>query len=257
MSNAAILYLNLADDATLTPSSAQVQCPASLMQNPHVSRKWKTTASASEYLIVDLGSAQSIDTIYLLGCSLSASAVSRVRVSATDSSGAAGELYDSGDVTGAVDQNYGTQPVLLDAAVSGRYVRFDFADPGATDIQIGRLVIGLRTVFGINFGYNWQAQRVDRSVLTKTRGGQTQVFRDNAYRTIDLTFGFMSPSDRYGVVEAVDIACGASTDVLFIIDPESTNPARDSIWGLISDMTPAIQATLDIFTKQYKIEERL
>lgn len=257
--NAAAAYVNLLDTAAtvVSATSAQILTPPSLLLDPHVSRHWRGSGGISDDIIVDLGSTQSIDTIYGMGSNLTASGSTRLRVSSVDSTGAAGDEYESGAIVGKVDPNYGYAPFLLPTPVSGRYVRMGFSDASLSAIELGRMFIGLRTQFTYNFDYGWSIQRVDRSTRTKTRSGQTQVFRDNAYRTFDLPMNFVAPEDRYGLIEAMDIACGQNTDVLMISDPTSSNLGRDSIWGLVSDLTAIIQPNLAVFTKDYKIEERL
>lgn len=257
--NAAAAYINLLDAAAtvVSATSAQILTPPSLLLDPHVSRHWRGAGGISDDVIIDLGSMQSVDTIYGMGSNLSAAGATRLRISSADSTGVAGDVYDSSALTGLVDPNYGYAPFLLPSPVSGRYLRLGFSDASLSAIELGRMFIGLRTQFTYNFDYGWSIQRVDRSTRTKTRAGQTQVFRDNAYRTFDLPMNFVAPADRYGLIEAMDIACGQNTDILMITDPMSSNLGRDSIWGLVSDLTAIIQPNLAVFTKDYKIEERL
>lgn len=252
MANACIAYDNLADAATITASSAEVAAPVSNLQQSHVVRQWIGMGAGSDYLIADLGSLQSLDSIALIGVDAD---TGRVRVSSVDSSGATGDLYDSGSV--AVSAAYRQIVSLLSAAVSGRYVRIDLTRTSGDPVQAGRLFVGLRTQFSINYSFDWGKGWVDPSIRTRTAGGQTQVFDRTAYRTVDVVFGFLSRTQRYGIVEDIDRNCGLKRDVLLIEDPDSDNLARDTIWGLASELTPVVQPQLDTFSKQYKIEERL
>lgn len=254
MGNACIAYDNLADGAALSASSSAIQMPPTMLQNPHVTRKWRGGSSITDYVLANLGSLQSLDTIAVLGIN---AASAQVRVSSVDSSGAAGDLYDSGVV--AVDQDYVSIIDLLPAAVNGQYVRIDFTNPDGPFVEAGRLFIGVRTQFDINFNFGWGRGYMDRSIISKTRGGQTQVYDDVVYRTLDLTFGFASSNQRYGIIETIDRVNGTKTDVLMITDPDSDNLARDTIWGLVTDLTAvaSVAQIFDVFSKEYKIEERL
>jgi hypothetical protein len=156
-----------------------------------------------------------------------------------------------------VDQDYLQAIALLDAAVSGQYLRIDLADLSGDYVEMGRVFAGTVTEFDINFTYDWPITTVDRSLKNKTRGGQTQTFPDNIYRTIDVTFKFLSETERYGIVETIDRINGQHIDVLFVMDPDSTNLSRDFIWGLINTPTAVVQPTFDKFSKQYQIDERL
>lgn len=257
--NAAVGYVNLLDATatSVSATSAQILTPPSILLDPHVTRHWRGAGGISDDIIVDLGSSQSFDTIYGIGSNVTATGSARLRISSVDSTGAAGDVYDSGAVVGKVDPNYGYVPFLLPAPVSARYLRMGFIDASLSAIELGRQFIGLRTQFQYNHDYGWSIQRVDRSLKNKTRSGQTQVFRDNSYRMFDLPLTSVSSTDRFGVHEAMEIACGQHTDVLLITNPDSTNLGRESIWGLVSDLTPIIQPHLELFSKQFKIEERL
>lgn len=251
MSAAAIAWVNLADSGSVSASSQELLLPASNLQNPHVARKWRSlTASAS--FVITLAAAASIDTFGVFG--ISAETI-RIRASAVDTSGTAGELYDSG--THSVDDAYASFIGLKSVAASGLYVLVELATTSADYVEAGRVFVGARTQFPINFAYGWNRARVDRSIRTKTRGGQTQVFPDNMYRTLDVSFDYLDEDTANGVVETVDRVNGLQTDVLFITDPESSNLPRDSIWGLIAEATPLVNPSFAIRTKQYKIEERL
>lgn len=253
MGNAALLYRNLADDAVISASSELVLAPGSKVQNPDIARKWRS-ASSGDWLLADFGALTSMDTVAVIGLTAT---TCRVRLSSTDPTGVAGDIYDSG--VDAVDQDYLQAIVLIGAPVSARFLRIDLTNgtAGATYVEAGRLVAGLRSRFGINFGFGWSKGYVDPSILTKTRGGQTQVSAETSYRVLDLTFEMVSPSDRRGFIETVDRVNGKKLGVLFVLDDESSDLAFDTIWGLVSELTPVTQPYLDRFSKQYRIEERL
>lgn len=248
--NAYISYVNLADSSTLSASTSQLLMPISNLKVPHVGRRWRGNTVGGDYFVSDLGSLTTMDTLAVFG--ISSGTQIRFRVSSVDATGAAGDLYDSGTL--AVDQSYDASIIVM-PSVSGRYVRVDIV--ATTYAEAGRLFVGVRTQFSYNFVKGWSRMWNDRSVKTKTRGGQTQIYKDNSFRTVDVTFDFLTQADRDGFVEAIDRDSGLSSDVLFITNPASTNLARDSIWGLISSPTPVVQPSVLTFSKQYHIEERL
>lgn len=256
MGNAAIARTNLVDAVTTTisASSQELSLPVSNILNAHVARRWRSVGS-TENLIFDLGSVVLIDTVGVFGTTMSSSGTIRVRASATDSTVVSSLLYDSGVLS--IDDAYNSHVTAMNSPISARFVRLDLTDSGGDFIEVGRVFVGLRETFQINFNWGWQRKWVDRSKKTKTRGGQTQIFNDNKYRMIDLTFSFISENERNDIVEEIDRINGASVDILFICDVESSNLARDSIWGLIDDVTPVVQPQFDIFSKQYVVEERL
>jgi len=64
-----LLYNNLLDTATLTASSEATGFPANNLKNPFRTKCWKTagTVPGTAQLVVDFGSAQTVDAIALTG----------------------------------------------------------------------------------------------------------------------------------------------------------------------------------------------
>ncbi|GAB5506693.1 MAG: hypothetical protein Rhirs2KO_18560 [Rhizobiaceae bacterium] len=247
---AAVVHSNLADSATISASSSLLLAQPSRVQNEHVGRKWRSQLPTS-HLVLDLGSAQSIDVVAMIG--LTASTI-RCRVSATDDTGAAGELYDSTEV--AVDQDFLQAIFLLSAPATGRYVRIDLTHATLTYTEVGRAVIGLKSAFTVNYAYGWGRTYVDPSIRTTTRGGLTQIRSQSTYRMVELPFDWIEEADRLGFIETIDRVNGLKSDVLMLLDTDSGNLPRDTIWGLISDASPVNQPYFDVYSKQYRIEER-
>lgn len=251
MANAAIVYENLADAATLSASSQILLAPVTNLQNEHVARKWRSRTS-SAYVIVDLGAATSIDTVAIIG--LTSSTV-RLRISTSDSTGVAGDLYDS--TAEASDQDFKQAIYVLGSSVSGRYLRFDLTHSSLEYVEAGRVVIGVRTAFTYNFGYDWSRSYVDPSVITKTRGGQTQIRPENTYQVLSITFPWLSVAEDAGFIDTISRVNAQKTDVLWLLDPESSDLPRNTIWGLMTEAAPITQPYFQIFSKTVSIEERL
>lgn len=253
MANAIIAYSNLADASTVvySASSSTLLLPISNLLVPHIARKWRGSSGSTDYFLADFGSAVMMDTVAVMGIT---GQQIQVRVSSVDPLGLAGDMYDSGVMN--VDQRYFSSVNLIPSAVVGRFVRVDITTTDAY-VEAGRLFVGNRVQFSYNYVKGWSRLWTDRSTKSKTRGGQTQVFADNTYRSIDVTFDFLSQNDRDGFIEDIDQINATKTDVLFITNPASANLSRDSIWGLISGMSAVVQQYVGVFTKQYTIEERL
>lgn len=265
--NAALLYANLADDGTVTASSWAAAAPPSTLQDPHVSRRWKGRAGDTESITFDLGSAQSFDTVCLLGCqavdaddnqdNMTAAAIRQIRLSASDPTAIAADAYDSGSVSGEISSKYGSMIELLTSPVSARYGRIDLSQAGAQALLAGRLVIGIRSQFTVNFDYGGGFGFGDNSRTKKAAGGQTFVDQELGYRIINLTFSTLDPDDRYDFVQEADRLNGLKDDVLFIVDTESSDIARDTVWGLVTNLSLPTQPSFAFFSKVYSIEERL
>lgn len=269
MSRAQILYQNLADAGTVTASSWIASAPPAILQDFHVSRRWEGRSGDTESITFDLGSAQSIDTVCLFGCqgifasedqsNLTETAIRRVRLSLTDPTAVLGEVYDtnSNDAgIGFIKEAYGAMVELISAPVMARYGIIDLSQSGANALLAGRLVVGLRNPFTINFAYGWGYGYGDLSRKKKSAGGQTFIDQDDRYRILNLNFENLDEDDRNSFVHEIDRLNGISSDVLFVIDPDSIDVTRDTIWGLITDMSLPTQPNLAFFAKPYNIEER-
>lgn len=261
--NAALAYRNLADSGTWTASSSIPLRPPSTLQNVHVGRKWRSLTN-SVALTCDLLSAQSFDTVAVLGVNLTAAGLTRVRVSNADSSGALGEIYDSGSSAGRVDPDYGRLVVLAASPVSGRYVRVDLSDSSLSYIEAGRGVITLRNQVSINFLPGASDLNTDPAIKKKSRGGQTYIdpASPDPFRVWEFNFDTLTETERFGFIEQADVRNGSRTDVLLCRNPASTNLGRDTIWGLM-ESTPIVAQSgygndgLPVYSKVYRIEQRL
>jgi len=255
---AAFAYINYADAGVITASSSALLMQPAKLQHPIIARKWRGLLGGSEYLTIDLGASYPVDTVALFGLNLSLEGTTRVRASLTDATAQIGELYDSGNQVGKVDPYYTSLIHLLPSAVTARYVRIDLADSHVGCIEAGRLFVGKRVQPEVNFSAGWSKGWTDRSRITEGFGGQEYVDKDVSYRSVEITFEFLSDAERYGFVEEMDLLNGQSTDVLFIEDTGSSNLGRDSIWGLMRDNQAVVQPySVGLFRKSYRIRERL
>jgi len=259
MANLALAWVNLADLGTLTASAQLTLAPVSMLQNRHVGEKWRFNAT-SGYVVCDLGSTKSVDTIALMGMSGDDPAL-RVKVSTADSSGAAGDAYDSGALASAWDSDYLPFVRLISAPVSGRYVRIDISEVGVDYIEAGRLFIGVRQQFGINFRPGWERAIVDPSIRTGGLGGQTFDDLRDKYRTLALTIEWATLTERNNIIEAIDLALGQTGDMLVVTDPNSSTLSRDCIWGYQENLNPVIEPVIVAdgprFSRTFSIRERL
>jgi hypothetical protein len=261
MATAVFAYQNLADSGTVSVSSALSLTPPARLtsQFPQIVKKCRNNGENTWAVITDLLSAQSVDLFALFGLNLTSAATAQFRFSSADSSGLAGDLYDSGIVAGLVDAKYGYLIRRIDAPVSARYARIDVAEAGVAYIEAGRNLIALSHQVGINFAPGWGRNRVDRTKNTETEDGVEYSDRRSRYRLWDLSFDFLSEDEANGFVEEMNYLNGETDDVLLISDPDSANLGRDSIYGRITGGQPLIQPypMSDINSRKFTIRERL
>ncbi|WP_445490175.1 hypothetical protein [Rhodopseudomonas sp. RCAM05734] len=245
MATARIGYVNMADVARLSVSSQNLLAPIARLQDPHVGVRWQGTSGA-EWIVADLGAIRTFDAVRMMG--LTADTI-RIRYSTTDPT--AGDVADSG--VQPVDQAFLTFTELR--RVTARFVRVDVTS--TTICSGGRLFIGALETFGINFAWGWTRKWVDPSDRKKTEGGQTVINRRQRYRIFAVSFEALTDAEANGFTDDIDRINGLTDDVLFVPVPDSSNLERDSIWGLMTDLSPVAQQFLDRWTKQLSIEQRL
>lgn len=239
--NIAAAGTNIALTATLTASSEAAGMLVTKLQQEDTKRNWRTGATTSATISIDLGIVQSFDTIGLVNTNLLADGTYRVRASVADPTGAT-NVWDTGTITGGVDPNYKDLIVLKSTPVTtARYLVINLSQPTvATYIEAGFLFIGLRTQFDYNYSWGDGRTRVDPSIFAKTKGGQTKIKIRPPFWQWDIPMGWITEVQKNGVLEQINLLNGRRLPVLFIMNPASTNLGRDSIFGLIQESFPVI-----------------
>jgi hypothetical protein len=260
MANAALVIDNNAQNGIVSASSQVLTLPASNLKTPHPSERWRSL-TAADWIMLDKGASVSSDTVALFGLTCGANATARLRLSSIDASGAAGDILDTGVLAvgaASFSVDYASFVYRLPAPAAWRYTRIDLADPDAAYVEAGCLLDGLSESFAYNFVPGGSIQVVDRSRVAPTSSGMTLTWDDNQFRRVDLTFQWVSETQRYGLIERLDRVCGRRRNVLLMTDTASTDLPRDSIFGLVTDITPVTFGVIfDLFGKQLRIDERI
>jgi hypothetical protein len=265
MANAALVLDNNAEGGRVTASTQALTMPASNLLTPHPSQRWRSLSGAAS-LVIDKGAASAGDAVGLFGLTGSSAMTARLRLSSIDATGAAGDVTDTGALaSGGVnfDVKYGAFLYLLPAPASYRYLRFDLNDAGASFVEAGCILDGLKETFTYNFVPGGTVQWVDRSRIAGTSSGKTLTWQDNKFRRANLSFETVTTAQRDGLIERLDRDKGKTKNVLLILDTASDKLARDAIYGLVSDPAPiAFGRALDVvgnplFAKQFRIDERI
>lgn len=260
MGNAAIVIDNQVDGAFVSASSQALTMPASTLLTPHPSDRWRSQTS-SDFFVLDKGSIQAADTFLACGLTCGPNAIARLRLSTIDASGTVGNVLDTGNVASGsrfFDVDYGSFLYRFDEPTAWRYARLDLTDPDEDFVEAGALLDGLSEVFEINFSPASSIQHIDRSRVSPTSSGLTLTWRDNSFRRMDLSFDWVTATQRYGVVERLDRLKGKHSNVLLISDIAASNLPRASIFGLITDQTPVtFLPVAEMFGKQLRIDERI
>ncbi len=255
MGNVQIGWAKPLDAALLTASAAIAGLGVNRLKTQDVVDIWNAGAS-SVWLLADFGQAVDLDGTALIGTNLTASATRRIRVSTSDATGVAGDALDTGTVSAGVDPAFGMVVATFGQRVTGRYLRLDLADAGLTEITAGRWWAGTLFSPAVNIGFGWKRLLLDTTERNETPGGQSHANRRPQRRGFEMTFDFMSDAESAAFAEAMQREIGLWSDALGILNPESPNPGRDTVWGELGGIEDVSNPHFDRYRFLMRIIER-
>ncbi len=220
--------LAVAAAASITSSSAATNYPAANATTLPIGKSWRATGKTSEWIEIDLGSAQAINLFGIINHNISSSGT--VTVTAGSSAAPNGSQYSL-----VLTYRQFDEFSLLAVNQTWRYWRFTFADTTNVDgfIRVGYVIIGNATTPGFHWQYD--SEFTDHYVNTKRRSAGGVVFAQAIYghAVIKFNFGPLSVANM-AILRAVYRAQRAEATPLFII-PESN--LYDGYFGrFINDM---------------------
>ena len=205
-----IAYDNLIDAATApTALTEDLLYPIENVQNQRLSKRWRSTAATSQTVVVDLGSAQAVDTVAILGHSLTTSAVVSIDAHSSDSWGSPSWTTSLTALTG---------PILkyLAAAQTYQYWRFNLSDASAatTYIEAGRLWLGTKIAIDPSSLYNFSVTKRRSDTVTYGRDRQKYATEGVGWRSFSLSFPKTGGSALTNVLTMYDTV-GNHSSMLF------------------------------------------
>lgn len=162
-----IAYKNLIDAGSApTASTTDLLYPVENLQNQRLSKRWRSTAPTAQTIVVNLGSAQAVDTVAILGHNLSGSAAVTIEAHTSD-------LWTAPALS-AITLTYSEGAILryFGSAATFQYWRFILDDPSNADgyVEVGRPWLG--TFLAIN------PSSLDAFTVTKKRSDTVTYGRD-------------------------------------------------------------------------------
>lgn len=202
--NITVLYndkINLSSTSVSAKATAITNYAGSQAQHPHLGKSYRTlTSTLSCGLVFNLGSAQNIDAIYLLGTNLKLDTGSIYMYVHSSDLGTTRAAWNG--VATAVD----TGPTLVgdhfygyfNATQSKQYVAVyaEYATPADGYVQFGRVEAGLKTTFTRQFMDPVTDEYIDKSKVFETEGDQTTGISRPTQRRLNLDFDLMLKTDR-------------------------------------------------------------
>lgn len=202
--------------------------PASNTNDNRHGKVWRA-ASASSYVVIDLGDNASYDMVALIGTNLTAGDTVRVRTGPTNT-GTGSWDQTVAAMTGSKPLGFTTKTIVSLATRTDRYMRIDITAASAVEVQ--RIVVG-PSITTIGIDYDAEQSTLDTAVVNTELGADTY---QRGLKKIRWKFSMsMVPTTEWrstwlGFLNEV----GKITPVLFVpfVDQPDTYQA-DAIFGRI------------------------
>lgn len=259
MANGELSITNHIASATLSAGAALSSQPVSNLASMDVAEKWES-GNNSTYILADAGADMAWDVVALFGVNdWTAAATVRVRVTTAangDTTGAAGDAYDSGTVSANVTTRYGTAAHVITTTKTGRWLRIDIADTGLTTLKAGRWWAGELLQPATNYDYEFKRGVADKTTRNETDGGQSHARRKATRRTLEVSFRYLLEAEVYSIGELLMFDVGLFGDLLFVLDRASGNLSRDVYLMQLEDFSEMTHANYNRNRVDFKMIER-
>jgi len=178
-----IAYVNLIDDATLTPVSEDLVYPVENVQNQRLAKPWRTTGLTGISVVADFGGTASVTMAAILGHNLTTSATLVISGNTTSSFVAPSYTTSMTAVDGVILKYFG-------AAQELRYWQYTIEDPTNTAayVEIGRLWAGVYWQVDPTNTVDFSVNKKRSDTVTYGRGRQKYATQGVGWRSFDLSF---------------------------------------------------------------------
>lgn len=260
------LYSDLIADAVLASGAASVSTmPLSNLQDPQPRVRTRFVGGTVS-ILADLLASRSLDCVYLGSTTLTSGATIRVRLSASDVTGAAGEAWDTGVVSASTGDEANGQMVVLRTAgpASGRYLMVDLVDAALSVIDIGVLAAGAlwRVTRAQSYGYREGRLILDREDRNAYTGAVFPAPALSNPRFAAFQIAWMGRTETEAQHREMIRRNGATRPALWIPDLSLSQAEINnrSIWGAVAqpgeEAAPARPAFAG-WTRSWRVVERL
>ena len=254
MSKITFAHRNLADAGTVAASSEVKSLPAAFLQDPDITKVWRSLNVHSASLVVDIGQAAECGVVMLANANVST--IATIRIEAAASAAFTTLLFDSGTGTVALATRNGLV-VSYFQPVAARYWRITITDLLVSYIEAGRLFLGAWRELRYNFKLPAKAVVDDPSASTRSYGGQISTDRRRQTLGVELDLNLI---EQEALEYWPDIVwwCGSAGDLLMTLDRDRPNPTDVSIWGLLQQpLQLPTQVAFNLFTCSFRLMERI
>ena len=201
-----------------------------------------------------MGSAVTVGMVALFGCNMTTAADIVVKASAVDNEGSSDVHLSS---TLSMDGTQFRSFIYFLTPVSARYYRIEIEDTSLSYLEVGRLVLGapFEPTHGIAFGHEQGFVRSGRRTLSA--GGQQWLATDYNQRSWRCEFRALLEAEVNANFDALQQYSGQFKDILICKDKDSSNLARDTIFGTIENAHSIRSQEAGLHDIVFDVRERL
>lgn len=215
-------YANQTDVSTLSGGSWNASYPLSNLKTRYLYQKTRSSnaLAASTVINIDLGTAQSIGVVALVGHNLTGDAAT-VRIQGASNSGMSPTLYDSTAETVYSATDYAKHFT----AVNARYWRISISDTGNTSgyVQLSRLFLGWRFMPTVTNDFGETLELESQTVVQQSLAGP-EYFDERPNRRIWRgQLSWLSNTEAYRMLLVMLRQQDVSREVYLIADDSDTN----------------------------------
>ena len=254
MSKITFAHRNLADAGSIVASSALPNLPAAFLQDPDITKVWRSAAAAPLTLTVDLGQAALAGVVMLANCNIASSAT--IRVEASDAADFSSTALDTGTLGISLAARNGLA-VAYFAPTSARYWRITITDPLVAYVEAGRLFLGAWRELRYNYQLKNRSITSSVSIATESYGRQTWVDRRRQRTGVAMQL-WLTPDEALYFWPDLLWWCDTAIDCLITLDRDQSNPAEVSLWGLLQAPLEDVEQTYpNLLSTSFRLMERI
>jgi len=244
MTTPRILYIDLAKTATLTKNSEDAAFPVSNIQHEFRTKEYRTTGLTSEWVVIDLGSAQSVTMLAIMNHNFQSGGTYKLQGNATDSWGT-----PSVDITLTYNA---TNLFHYMTAQTYRYWRILMTNTTGTYISLGRVMLGSYFQPAKSFDIGSYSNRiVDLATSSQSIGGQIHSDVKNYYHEIALTFSHITATDRDNWVTMFETILTHQAIVLTVDTTSTSTINATTYYGRLPDIKEILHSLKTVNGERY------
>lgn len=245
----------------LSATSEDTEFPVSNLSNFLMSKPWRSTGITAQRVVIDLQTAESIDTVVLLfdkqkDVKISPAATLKIEAHPVDFWGT--PLFSQ---TITIDDTNHCAPLFLSTSQEFRFWSVYIDDPSNAwgYIEISKVFLGLSSAITQSPEIGFIQELVDQSEVSRNRFGTEYADTYPSRRRMSLAWRALTESDKT-VLKLLQERVGGVKPVLGIIDPTAmtfADPEEYMVYGFIDRDFSATQVFHTFFDASFQIREAM